>query len=244
MNVEVHGPRILFEIPIFGGIGVSETIVNSWIVMAVIALVCFFLGRNLTVRNPGKRQIVAEKIVTMITNLVKDVMGERNAGYAPYIGTLLLFSALSSLSSLTGLRPPTADLATTLGWALVTFVMVQVVNIKHHGVGGWLKGFTKPIFVMTPLNIISEIANPISMAFRHFGNIASGVVITSLVYAALAALSQVILGWIPNDFIASIPIFQVGLPALLSIYFDLFTSVLQAYIFSMLTMVFVSGAQE
>ncbi len=244
MNLDVHGPKILFEIPVLGGIKITETIVNAWIIMAVITLVCFFLGRNLKVRNPSKRQIVAEKAVTMITNLVKDVMGERNVGYAPYIGTLLMFSAVSSLSSLTGLRPPTADLATTLGWALVTFFMVQAVNIKHHGVGGWLKGFTKPIFVMTPMNIISELANPISMSFRHFGNIAAGMVITSLIYGALAALSSFILGWIPNEFIATIPIFQVGLPALLSIYFDLFTSCLQAYIFCMLTMVFVSGAQE
>ncbi len=242
MNVDVKGPEILFEIPVLGGIGVSETIVNSWIIMAVIALVCFFLGRNLKVKNPSKRQLVAEKAVTMITNLVTDVMGEKNAGWAPYIGTLLIFSAVSSLSSLTGLRPPTADLATTLGWALVTFVMVQVTNIRCHGVSGWLKGFTQPIFVMTPLNIISEVANPISMAFRHFGNIASGLVITSLVYAALAALSSLVLGWIPV--IGQIPFLQVGLPALLSIYFDLFTSVLQAYIFSMLTMVFVSGAQD
>ena len=244
MNIDVHGPKILFEIPIFGGIGVSETIVNMWIVMAVIALVCFFLGRNLSVRNPGKRQIVAEKAVTMITNLVTDVMGKRNAHWAPYIGTLLLLSAFSSLSSLTGLRPPTADLNTTLGWALVTFVMIQATKIRHHGVGGWLKGFAEPVVVMTPMNLISEIATPISMSFRHFGNIAAGLVITSLIYGSLAALSSVVLGWIPNDFIASIPIFQVGLPALLSIYFDLFTSCLQAYIFCMLTMVFVSNAQE
>ncbi len=240
--MNVHGPKIMFELPFLGGIPVSETIVNSWIVMAVITLVCFFLGRNLTVRNPGKRQLVAEKAVILITNLVKGVMGEKNAGYAPYIGTLLIFSAVSSLSSLTGLRAPTADLATTFGWALVTFFMVQAVNIKHHGVGGWLKGFTKPVVVMTPMNIISEIANPVSMAFRHFGNIASGVVITELIYTALAGLSALVLGWIP--FLSDIPLLQVGLPALLSIYFDLFTSCLQAYIFSMLTMVFVSGAQE
>lgn len=244
MSVDVHGPKIIFEIPIFGGIPVSETIVNAWIVMAVITLICFILGRNLSVKNPSKRQLVAEKAVTMITDLVTDVMGKRNARWAPYIGTLLLFSALSSLSSLTGLRPPTADLATTLGWALVTFVMIHATKIRYHGVGGWLKGFADPVVVMTPMNIISEIATPISMAFRHFGNIASGVVITALVYSALAGLSQLLLGWIPIDFIANIPIFQVGLPALLSIYFDLFTSVLQAYIFSMLTMVFVSGAQE
>lgn len=242
MNVEVNGPKILFEIPVLGGIGVSETIVNAWIIMAVITLICFILGRNLKVHNPGKRQLVAEKAVTMITNLVTDVMGDRNAHWAPYIGTLLLFSAFSSLSSLTGLRPPTADLATTLGWALVTFVMIQGTKIRYHGVGGWLKGFAEPVVVMTPMNIISELATPVSMSFRHFGNIAAGLVITAVIYGALGALSSVVLGWIPV--IGDIPILQVGLPAFLSIYFDLFTSVMQAYIFSMLTMVFVSNAQE
>ncbi len=238
MNIEVNGPEILFEIPILGGIGISETIVNSWIVMAVITLLCIWLTRGLSVKNPSKKQLVAEKLVTMATNMVKDVMGERNVGYAPYIGTLFIFSLVSSLSSLTGLRPPTADLNTTLAWALITFFMVQIVNIKHHGVGGWLKSFTQPFFVMTPINIVSEIANPISMSFRHFGNIASGLVITSLIYAALAGLSSLVLPFIP------IPILQVGIPAVLSVYFDLFTSFLQAYIICMLTMVFVSSAQE
>ena len=169
-------------------------------------------------------------------------MGERNMKFAPYIGTLFTFSIVGSLSSLTGLRPLTGDLNTTLGWALVTFLMVQVVSIRHNGFFGWLKGFTQPVALMTPLNIISEVANPISMAFRHFGNIASGLVITTLVYGALAALSGAILHWVP--FLASVPLFQVGLPAFLSVYFDVFTSFLQAYIISMLTMVFVSSANE
>ncbi|MEE0867109.1 MAG: F0F1 ATP synthase subunit A, partial [Clostridia bacterium] len=152
------------------------------------------------------------------------------------------FSILGSLSGLTGLRALTGDLNTTLGWALATFFLVQFVAIRHKGFLGWLKGFTEPVVLMTPLNIISEVANPISMAFRHFGNIASGIVITALVYGALAALSQAVIGWIPV--IGNIPIFQVGIPAFLSIYFDVFTSFLQAYIISMLTMVFVSIANE
>lgn len=242
MNIDVQGPKILFEIPVLGGIKVSETIVNMWIVMAVITLICFFLGRNLKVKNPSKRQLVAEKAVTMLTNMVTGVMGKRNAHWTPYIGTLLLLSAFSSLSSLTGLRPPTADLNVTLGWALVTFVMIQATKIKYHGFCGWLKGFADPVVVMTPMNIISELATPISMSFRHFGNIAAGLVITSLIYGSLAALSSAVLGWIPV--LRDIPLFQVGLPAFLSIYFDLFTSCLQAYIFCMLTMVFVSNAQE
>lgn len=242
MNVSVTGPKILFTIPVFGGIKVSETIVNSWIVMAVITLVCFWLTRNLSVKNPDKRQIAAEKLVTMLYNMVSEIMGERNIAFAPYIGTLFTFSIIGSLSSLTGMRPLTGDLNTTLGWALVTFFMIQIVGIRHKGFLKWLKGFTEPIFVMTPLNIVSEIANPISMAFRHFGNIASGIVITSLLYGALAALSGAVFANIP--FLASVPLFQAGLPAFLSLYFDIFTGFLQAYIISMLTMVFVGGANE
>lgn len=242
MNVSVSGPKIVFTIPIFGGIGVSETVVNSWIIMAVITVLCLWLTHGMRLRNPGRKQIVTEKLVTMLYSMVKDVMGERNMAFAPYIGTLFTFSIVGSLSSLTGLRPLTGDLNTTLGWALVTFVMVQVVSIRHNGFFGWLKGFTQPVVLMTPLNIISEVANPISMAFRHFGNIASGLVITTLIYGALAALSHALLGWIPV--LGTIPFFQAGLPACLSIYFDIFTSFLQAYIISMLTMVFVSSANE
>ena len=221
----MNGPKVLFEIPLFGGIKVTESIVNMWIIMAVLVIVSVWLTHGMRVRNPSKKQLVAEKLITMLYNLVKD-------------------SIVGSLSSLTGLRPITADLSVILSWSIVTFLMIQVTNIKNHGVLGWLKSFTEPVPVITPLNLISEIANPVSMTFRHFGNIAAGLVITSLVYGGLASLSSVILSWIPNDFFATIPILQVGIPAILSVYFDLFTSFLQAYIICMLTMVFVQGAGD
>ena len=240
MNISVNGPRILFEIPFLGGIPVTETVVNSWIVMAIIAIVCFYLGRNLTITGVSKRQVIAEKLVEAVWGLIDSTMGIRWRHFAPYIGALFAYSFCSSISSITGLRPPTADLSVTLGLALITFTMVQILNFKYRGFFGYFKRFTQPVAVMTPLNLVSEIANPISMSFRHFGNIAAGTVITSVLYAALAALSTFVLQWIPSTFINSIPIFQFGLPAVLSIYFDVFTSVLQAYIFCMLTMVFVS----
>ena len=242
MNVSVTGPNIIFTIPILGGIQITETIVNGWIVMAVITLLCFFMGRNLSVRNPSKMQLATEKIVTMLYGMVEETMGKHNLFFAPYIGALFSYSILSSLSGLTGLRAPTGDLNTTIGFALIAFFLIQFYNIKNKGVGGWLKGFAEPVAFLTPLNIISEVANPISMAFRHFGNIASGIVITTLIYGALAAASKMLIGWIPV--IANIPILQVGLPAILSIYFDVFTSFLQAYIISMLTMVYVGSANE
>lgn len=242
MNVSITGPEIIFTIPIFGGVNITETVVNGWIVMAAITVICFILGRNLSVRNPSKRQIVAEKLVTMLYGMVEEIMGRHNLFFAPYIGALFAYSALSSLCGLTGLRAPTGDLNTTLGFALIAFFLIQFYNIKNKGVFGWLKGFTEPVVFLTPLNIISEIANPISMAFRHFGNIASGIVITTLIYGALAVLSRALLGWIPV--LGTIPLFQAGLPAFLSLYFDIFTSFLQAYIIAMLTMVYVGSANE
>ncbi len=240
--MNVKGPEILFEIPVLGGIPITETIFNGWLVVAAISIVCFFLGRNLSVRNPSKRQIVAEKLVLTLSGLVENTMGKNNMFFLPYIGALFSYSILSSLSGLLGLRAPTGDINTTFGFALIAFFLIQFFNIKNKGVLGWLKGFAEPVAFLTPLNIISEIANPISMAFRHFGNIASGLVITGLIYGALAGLSKVVLGWIPV--IGSIPFLQAGLPAILSIYFDVFTSFLQAYIISMLTMVYVGSANE
>lgn len=240
--MNVNGPKILFEIPVLGGIPITETIFNGWLVIIAITIICFILGRNLSVRNPSKRQIIAEKLVLMLKGLVEDTMGNHNLFFLPYIGALFSYSILSSLSGLVGLRAPTGDLNTTLAFALITFVLVQFYNIKNNGLIGYFKGFFEPVAFMFPLNIVGEIANPISMAFRHFGNIASGIVITGLIYGALSALSRALIGWIPV--LGTIPFFQAGLPAILSIYFDVFTSFLQAYIISMLTMVYVGSANE
>ena len=150
--------------------------------------------------------------------------------------TLMLSSVLGTLVSLIGLRSVTADLNTTLGWALMTFVLIIYTNLRYKGVGGYLKGFLEPIPVMLPLNILSEIATPISMSFRHFGNIAGGMVITTLLLGALGALSSAI--HLP------IPLLQIGIPGVLSLYFDLFSACIQAFIFSMLTMAYVGSARE
>ena len=146
-----------------------------------------------------------------------------------------------------GMFSPTGDLSTCVGWAVLVFVVITYYKIRTQHIGGYLKGFTQPVFIMTPLNMISEVATPISMAFRLFGNIASGSVVTLLLYGGLAALSSGILGLIPGavgEVLSMIPIFQLGIPAILSIYFDLFTSVLQAFIFCMLTMMYIKLACE
>ena len=247
MKVSITGARIYFEIPILGGIPITETIVNSWLVMLAIIGLCLFLTHDLKVRNVSKRQVVAEMFVTTAQNFVNTNMGEKFAHYGPFVAALFASSLLSNLLSLIGMFPPTSDLSTTLAWAVLVFVLITATKIRTSGVLGYMKGFTQPIFVLTPFNILSELATPISMAFRHFGNIVSGGVISALVYAALASLSSLVLGLLPGvlgDVLSHIPIFQVGIPAVLSVYFDLFSGFMQAFIFCMLTTLYIGNAAE
>lgn len=244
MNFEglANGAKVYFAIHTpLGDINITQTTVSILAVTLLIIVLVKLATRNLT-KRPGRFQVIVEKLVSMLYGLVEDTMGKHNLKFAPYIGTIFLTSIFSTLIGMTQIfRSATADLSVTLAWALVTTGMVWYWNIKNFGFFKWLKGFTEPIVVMTPMNIVSEIAQPISMAFRHFGNVVGGNVLTALIYTALAGLSNLALGWISAT-VGAIPIFQVGIPAFLSVYFDLFSGFVQAFVFSLLTMVYVGAA--
>ena len=199
MNISVDGAFVYFTIPILGGIPITQTTVSSLIVTVILIIACIKLGKNLQTRPTGI-QVLVEKGVSLIYDLTASAMGAHNTGWAPLMATNLRCSAGGSLIGMTGfLRSATADLSCTLVWSLMVSVIIWYNNIKHKGVGGWLKGFTEPIVVMTPMNIISEIAQPISMAFRHFGNIAGGGVINAIIYTAFSMLSSLVLGMISSQ---------------------------------------------
>lgn len=249
MDLQVNGPKIYYSLPfnlpdtnIFTMKNlITQTTVTLCAVTVFLIIFAFFTTRNLT-KRPGKFQVVVEKLISMLYGLVEDTMGKHNIKFAPYIGTLFLSSIFGTLLGMTQIfRSATADLSVTAAWALVTTGMVWYHNIRNFGFKTWLKGFTEPIVVMTPMNVVSEIANPISMAFRHFGNVAGGSVLTALIYGALGAASSMVFGGI-GGLISEIPFFAAGIPAVLSIYFDLFSGFVQALVFSLLTMVYVGGA--
>ena len=219
---------------------ITSAQINSWLVMLSILGVCLFLTHGLSQKATTKRQLAAEWIVEQTEGMVQGSMGDFFAGYAPFIAAILALSALSSLLSLLGLFPPTSDINVVAGWAILVFILITYYKLKG-GVLHYLKGFTEPIFLMTPLNILGEVATPVSMAFRHFGNVLSGAVISVLISAALQGLSSMLLGWLPGA-LGEIPFLQIGLPAVLSVYFDVFSGCMQAYIFAMLTMLNISGA--
>lgn len=243
----MNGPKIYFTIPLFGGIGITQTTVSSFVVMLLLCIAAVVLGSNLQ-KRPSRRQVLVEKGVTMLYDMVESTMGKHNSYWTPYIGALFLSSICGSFIGMTGIfRSSTADLSTTVTWALMTSFICWGCSIKRNGVGGWLKGFTEPIVVMTPMNLVSEIAQPISMAFRHFGNIVSGSVITALVYAALIVANRALFGIIPGiigKWLGAIPFLTVGVPAVISLYFDWFGSFMQAFIFCMLTMMYISTATD
>ena len=211
MSMSVDGAFIYFTIPIFGGIPITQTTVSHLIVTIFLCTVCIVLGKRLT-KRPNGVQVMVEKGVMMVRNMVVETMGEHNAHWTPFVATIFLSSICGSFIGLTGfLRSSTADLSCTLVWALMVTAIIWYHNIKNNGFLGWLKGFTEPIVVMTPMNVISEIAQPVSMAFRHFGNIAGGGVITTLIYTSLSLASAAVLNLISaNGPVASIVLLVVG----------------------------------
>ena len=291
MNLDVNGAFIYFTIPVFNGIPVTQTTVSSFLVLLTVIIASVFIHKNLK-KRPGGVQVLVEKGVGMLYNMVSETMGSHNLHWAPFIGTIFLSSILGSLIGLTGfLRSSTADISCVMVWALMVSVICWYNGIRYNGFLGWLKGFTEPVKVMTPMNIISEIAQPVSMAFRHFGNVAGGGVITSILYLALSLLSAKVLKLISSsgilvslillgigtailiarrlkkltkkrwlvlcvlclllglfglleatDVLHGVPVLAFGIPAVLSCYFDLFSGFVQAYVFTLLTMVYISNS--
>ncbi len=289
MNMSVDGAFIYFTIPIFGGIPITQTTVSHLLVTIFLCTASVVLGRNLK-KRPDGMQVMVEKGVTMLQDMVVESMGAHNIHWTPFIGTIFLSSLCGSFIGLTGfLRSSTADLSCTLVWAVMVSVIIWYNNIKNNGFLGWLKGFTEPIAIMTPMNIISEIAQPVSMAFRHFGNLAGGGVITTLIYTSLSMASAALLnlvcavGWLgtvvlmavggvllfvwrknkkklplvfgvislvlglfglleTTGILTGVPILAYGIPAVLSCYFDLFSGFVQAYVFTLLTMVYIAAS--
>ena len=249
MELDINGAKILFtlpiDLPVLGPLKISETMVVSWIVMILITGLCIWLTHDLKEENISKRQALAEMLVEMANKFVVGNMGEKFRYMIPFVAALFATSVVSNLISLVGLRSPTSDLSTEAAWAVVVFIMITAQKIKTSGFGGYLKGFTQPIPVMTPFNVLSELATPVSMACRHFGNILSGVVINGLIYGAVA--SSALLGLIPGlvgDVLSQIPVLDVGIPAILSVYFDWFSGIMQAFIFCMLTVMYIANAAE
>lgn len=228
-EISVDGPGILYSWQIGGlTINLTETVVLSFLITIIVLSLAAWLTKDLKEKPTTKRQVVAEFAVETITKLVRENMGVKFNYFIPYVAALFCYSFFGSIIGVFGFRSVTADYNAPLTWALIAFIMIQFYMAKTAGPWGYIKGY------LNPLNIIGELAKPVSMSFRHFGNIGGGMIISSLIYFALAAASR--------GLHLPIPLLTIGIPAVLSAYFDWFSSAIQAFIFVMLTMINISIA--
>ena len=207
MDISINGARIIWTIenvPLLGKINITQTVLMSWVVMIIISALCIWLGSKLKVYGISRKQAVAEMAVTSLVKFVHGNMGPNFDKYIPLVGTIFVTSVISNTISVLGFWSPTADLMTELGWALVVFVLITYHKIKSAGIGGYLKGFLDPLFVLAPINVMAECFTPVSMACRHFGNILSGTVISALIYGALTGATHALMGALSSSYIVGI----------------------------------------
>lgn len=243
-GISITGAMVYFTVPMpLQELPITASQVNSWAVMIALLGLCLWLTHGIKLMPDSKRQLAAEWIVEKVNGLIRENMGPKYMAFAPFVAAIMGLSAFSSLSSLLGLFPPTSDMNVVAGWAILVFVLITHHKLKG-GLWPYIKGFFEPVPVFAPFNIVGEVATPVSMSFRHYGNVLSGVVISTLVAYALQGLSHLILGWLPGV-LGQFPWLQIGLPAVLSLYFDIFSGCMQAFIFAMLTMLYIAtGAPE
>ena len=212
----------VFTIPIFGGIDVLESIVVTWIIMAVLILISIFLTWNMKIDHISKRQAVAELIVTRLTGIVDGMVVRKAKRYVPYLTTVLVYIGIANIIGLFGFKSPTKDLNVTIALSVMSIVLVEAAGIYHLGVKRWLHKFTEPIAIVTPINILEIFTRPLSLCMRLFGNVLGAFVIMELIKIVVPVI----------------------LPAVFSCYFDLFDGLLQAYVFVFLTALYISEEIE
>lgn len=229
-STEHLGPRIIFGLKGNDSIFITETVLFAIIVSVILVVFALWSTRKME-RHPKGAQAYAELIVEFIYNLVEDTMGKHNSKFAPYIGTLFMFLIVGNCLGMFGFRPVTADMNTTFALAAITFILIQFNSIKTRSLKGHFKHMAEPYPFMFPIKLIEEISFPISLAFRLFGNITGGVIVMALIFQGLGTACDALN--LPIPFLEAV----IPLPA--NLFFDVFEAVLQAFIFTMLTMVFV-----
>lgn len=213
----------VIKIPFLNGLlDIKESVVVTWIIMAVIVALCIIFVRNLKVENPGKGQLLLESAISTGQNFFEDVMGKENRKYIPYLLTVLIYIGISNIIGLFGFKPPTKDLNVTAAIAIMSMILIEYSGIHKNGVKHWVKHFAEPVPFVAPIMILEIVIRPLSLCMRLFGNVLGAFVIMELLKTVIPVL-------VPIPF---------------SFYFDIFDGLLQAYVFVFLTALFMNEEQE
>jgi len=212
----------VFTIPIFGGIPVYESVVVTWIIIAAVLLVCLIITRNLSVEHPGKGQLALESFVEWLYRFFGETIGENGKRYVPYLVAVLIYIAISNLIGIIGFKPPTKDMNVTIALSLMSIILIEASGVIAKGAKGFLHSFAEPMAIITPINILEVFIRPLSLCMRLFGNVLGSFVIMELLKLVV----------------------PVVLPALASLYFDIFDGLIQAYVFVFLTSLFIKESVD
>jgi len=224
MNFDVRNFGVISIGPI--DIWITESIIVAWGVMALLVVFAIIVRIKLTKFKdvPSGFQNVIEFAIESFDGLVNRSAGPKLSWIGGWYFTVFSFLLVSNVSGLIlVIRPPTADWPIPLGLALITFLLIQFAGLRYRG-WDYIKSLFEPVFVFFPINVLGEISKPIALSFRLFGNVLGGMILVSLVYG-LAPL-----------------VVQLVLPAVLHLYFDVFAGVLQAFIFTVLSLTFIGVA--
>ncbi len=221
LNIETYRVFEIFGVEVW----LTETIVNTWILMGV--LIFLAIAVRISLRNyqtiPKGFQNAIEAVVEIFDNFATGALGKNVSYVSPWFFSTFLFILVSALASVLGLRAPTADWATTFALALVSFFLMVVLDFRHRK-GEYFKDLLVPHPVFLPVNLIGELAKPISLSFRLFGNMLSGTILLALYYGLTPLLVQ------------------IGIPAVLHGIFDVAFGALQTYIFVIISMMYINNA--
>ena len=221
--VEELGTHTAFTIPLFGGIPVADSVVVTWIVMAVLVIAALLLTRNLSVRSPGKVQVALESAVQFLNGFVKTNIGSHWRPFAPYLGSVALYIGLANIISIFGLTPPTKDVSVTAALAFMSLVLIYGAQFRYNGLRGGLKRFADPMPVLVPINLMEIAIRPLALCMRLFGNVLGAFIIMEIIKYLVPAV----------------------VPAVFCIYFDLFDGLIQTIVFVFLTALFAGeGIKE
>ncbi len=223
LHVNVFAPRMILL-----GFEVSSSVVVGWIAMALVTLAALWVRIFVIPKfqeQPEGLQLALERMVGFFGEYTQEKAGFVSEPLSAYMLTIALYLAACAITELFGLRPPTADLVMTGSIALITFGMIQYFGLRHKGVGGRIKSFAKPTPIVFPFKLLSDIATPVSLACRLYGNMLGGMIVMHLVYMALGT-------------------FGVGIPAVLGLYFNAFHPLIQVFIFVTLSLTFIGEAAE
>ena len=206
----------------FGGVPIAESVVVTWVIMAVLLILSLVLVRNLKVENPGRKQLLLESGVSFLQDFFMGILGEEGKQYVPYLMSTVIYIGIANIAGVFGFTPPTKDMNVTIALALMSIILIEYAGIHKKGVKGWLKSFAEPIPIILPINVLEIFIKPLSLCMRLFGNVLGSFVVMELIKIVVPVI----------------------VPVPFSFYFDIFDGLIQTYVFVFLTSLFIKEAVE